>query len=338
MEILESGTGHGSLTLHLARAIKAANSNPPPLPDTSQVRYLQDRPLRPDEEGNATTRAGQGIEQGRQSDRNKDEGDPAQKHWDDWRARRGAVIHTVDVSPKFSIQAEKTVRGFRRGIYAGNVDFYVGHVENWIAEQTRQRGPASSTTAGGRSILPSLINRTETAHPNPFLSYAILDMPSAHLRIPHIAPILKRNGILVVFMPSITQIGDCVELIRRQRLPFFQDKVVELGAGLSGGRLWDVRFAMKKSRADPSSWNEASSSSSLLSPTSDSEEAGTVISDLEEPSSSDEPKPAPTAASEAPPTEDARDSVLVCRPKVGTRIVGGGFVGIWRRIEDIPRE
>lgn len=303
------------------------------------MRYLQDRPLRPDEEKDATTKASRGLEQGRQLDDSNDNEDPIQKQWDDWRARRGAIIHTVDVSPKFSIHAEKTVRGFRRGIYASSVDFYVGHVENWIAEQTKQRGPASSSsTAGGTSILSSLVKQTPTTNSNPFLSYAILDMPSAHLRIPHVAPILKRNGMLVVFMPSITQIGDCVELIRRQRLPFVQDKVVELGAGLSGGRLWDVRFAMKKSRADPSSWNEASSSPSP--PTSDSEDAGTVIPNLEESptttssSSSDEPAP----VGEEPLTENTRDSVLICRPKVGTRIVGGGFVGIWRRIEDISRE
>lgn len=309
------------------------------------MRYLQDRPLRPEEEKDATTKAGRGTEQGRQLDDNNDKEDPTQKQWDDWRARRGAIIHTVDVSPKFSIHAEKTIRGFRRGIYAGCVDFYVGHVENWIAEQTKQRGPASSSslssTAGGTNILSPFVKRTPTTNSNPFLSYAILDMPSAHLRIPHVAPILKRNGMLVVFMPSITQIGDCVELIRRQRLPFVQDKVVELGAGLSGGRLWDVRFAMKKSRADPSSWNEAlssSSSSSSLpsSPTSDSEDAGIVTPNLEESPASSSDEAAPVR--EESPTEDTRDSVLVCRPKVGTRIVGGGFVGIWRRIEDISKE
>ncbi|KFX96568.1 hypothetical protein V490_03275, partial [Pseudogymnoascus sp. VKM F-3557] len=32
LEIFEAGTGHGALTLHLARAIHAANPAPPPLP------------------------------------------------------------------------------------------------------------------------------------------------------------------------------------------------------------------------------------------------------------------------------------------------------------------
>ncbi|OJJ82091.1 tRNA (adenine-N(1)-)-methyltransferase [Aspergillus glaucus CBS 516.65] len=310
LEILESGTGHGSLTLHLARAIQAANSNPPPLPEKSQIQYPPDRPLRPDEDAPKTLRKEQ------QSDGDAAE-DPTQKQWDAWRASRGAVIHTVDVSPKFSVHAERTVRGFRRGIYAGNVDFYVGHVENWIAEQIKQRANASSASTG---LLSSLTTRDNT-HPDPFLSYAILDMPSAHMRIPHVAQILKRDGFLAVFMPSITQIGECIDIIRQQRLPFVQEKVVELGAGISNGRQWDVRFAVKKSRADPSSWTGTSSST-------ESDEGG-LQQDQEESSSSS------NVEEEAPKEED---SVLVCRPKVGTRIVGGGFVGIWRRIEDSARK
>lgn len=346
LEILESGTGHGSLTLHLARAIQAANSTPPCFPDKSQVRYVQNRPLRPDEDEKAASKAGEQSNASRGggdsgggggggqrrigSDSEQQEEDQAQQHqqeWDDWRASRNAIIHTIDVSPKFSHHAEKIVRGFRRGIYAGNVDFYVGSVESWIAEQTQQRWggstPSSTGGGGGGGILSSLVKPNPQ---QPFLSHAILDMPSAHQRIPHVAPILKRNGLLVVFMPSITQIGDCLELIRRQRLPFVQEKVVELGAGLTSGRLWDVRFAVKKSRADPASWT----SSSLSSSPSDEE-----TSDKEDPS----PNPNPDSDSDTPPPptpaeEQDSDSVLVCRPKVGTRIVGGGFVGIWRRIED----
>ncbi|RHZ68495.1 tRNA (adenine-N(1)-)-methyltransferase [Aspergillus thermomutatus] len=302
LEILESGTGHGSLTLHLARAIQAANSIPPPLPQKSQIQYLQGRPIRPGTDAEkadpkSTSTAGQespaeSVEQ------------QTQQQWDIWRAQRRAIIHTVDVSPKFSAHAEKIVRGFRRGTYAGNVDFYVGHVENWITEQKKARASRS------------LLSTADTVEP--FLSYTILDMPSAHLRIPHVAPILKRDGILVVFMPSVTQVGDCVDLIRRQRLPFILEKVVELGSGISSGRLWDVRFAVKKSRADPSSWTEAADS---VETDEDSSDAGV--------------ESVPAAPEEAARQED---SVLVCRPKVGTRIVGGGFVGVWRRIEDSSKD
>lgn len=296
MEILEAGTGHGSLTLHLARAIHAANTSPPPLPGKSQIKFVEKQRKPP-----VNTEA----ETGKEESKNAAE-DQIQQQWDAWRSQRRAVIHTIDVSPKFSAHAEKIVRGFRRGIYAGNVDFHVGHAEDWIAEQTQRRAKSG------------IFSSDKTA---PFLSYAILDMPSAHLRIPHVAPILKRDAILAVFMPSVTQIGECVDLIRRQKLPFVLERAVELGSGISSGRLWDVRFAVKKSRADPSSWVDPDSQ----------ESDGNSAPQSEEGSENTESEKSPT--SEEQPKEE--DSVLVCRPKVGLRIVGGGFVGIWRRIEDV---
>ncbi|KAJ5679551.1 hypothetical protein N7462_007795 [Penicillium macrosclerotiorum] len=297
LEILESGTGHGSLTLHLARAIHAANTTPPPRPSRSQIQYLENRASRPGEKDTKEeTATGH---------------DKEQQEWDAWRAQRGAVVHTVDVSSKFSALAERNVRGFRRGIYAGDVDFYVGPVESWAAEQIKQRTKTD--------LLSSL---TGQSSPEPFLSHAILDMPSAHLRIPHVAPILKRDGYLVVFMPSITQIGDCVQLIRKQRLPFVQERVVELGLGITSGRHWDVRLAFKKSGADPSSW--APSDADEAGPAAESDEAFPEATENIENS----PTPAEVAKEEEP--------VMVCRPKVGIRTMGGGFVGIWRRIEDSP--
>ncbi|KAJ6099724.1 hypothetical protein N7467_001259 [Penicillium canescens] len=299
LEILESGTGHGSLTLHLARAIHAANSTSPPHPSRSQIKYLEGRINRPGE-----TEAEQIKDKAAET-----AADPVQEEWDAWRAQRNAVIHTVDVSPKFSALAEKNVRGFRRGIYAGNTDFYVGPVEKWIAQQMQQRKKTGLAALAGRNTV------------EPFLSHVILDMPSSNLRIPHVTPALKRNGYLVVFMPSITQIGECLQLIKDQRLPLVQERVIELGNGISGGRLWDVRFATKKSGADPSSW-AASSDAEGTAPAAETEEAS--VSD---------------AASEVTTEESPKggESVLVCRPKVGVRIQGGGFVGVWRRIEDSTR-
>lgn len=232
----------------------------------------------------------------------KEPSSSAQQEWDEWRAQRNAIIHTVDVSGKFSALAERNVRGFRRGIYAGDVDFYVGRVEDWITEQSTRRAATGllASVAGSRS-------------PEPFLSHVILDMPSAHARIPYVAPVMRRDGLLVVFMPSITQIGECVQLIRQLRLPFVQERVVELGIGLTSGRQWDVRLATKKSGADPASWG---SSETEASDPDDS--AAADIPDV----SAEEPK---------------EESVMVCRPKVGLRTVGGGFVGIWRRIEDPQR-
>lgn len=283
------------MTLHLARAIHAANTTPPPQPRRSQIQFVEDRLQRPGEKDSEDTQSATSV-------------DSTQREWDAWRAQRGAIIHSVDVSSKFSALAEQNVRGFRRGIYTGDVDFYVGPVENWVAEQNKRRektGVLASLT-GSRSV-------------GPYLSHVILDMPSAHLRIPHVAPILRGDGILVVFMPSITQVGDCVKIMRQHRLPFFQERVVELGIGISSGRQWDVRLVAKKSGADPSSWG----------PSSEVDEVTPAESD----------EPATDNASEVPPPEESGkedDMVMVCRPKVGLRTMGGGFVGIWRRIEDPP--
>ncbi|EPS33655.1 hypothetical protein PDE_08617 [Penicillium oxalicum 114-2] len=294
LEILESGTGHGSLTLHLARAIHAANSTPPPRPERSQIQYLNGRAHRPGEQDTTPTDGTQ----------NAESVDTAQQEWDAWRAERKAVIHTVDVSAKFSALAEKNVKGFRRGIYAGNVDFHVGSVEDWAAEQSKQRA-------------------LEGSAPQPFLSHVILDMPSADLRIPHVAPLLKRGGYMVVFMPSITQIGECVRTIRQHRLPFVQERVVELGLGMTSGRHWDVRLAYKKSAADPSSWApQAETDGEDTTSTADSTEQ---IEELDA-------KPDEVVHPETP--LKGEEPVMVCRPKVGIRTVGGGFIGLWRRIED----
>ena len=228
-----------------------------------------------------------------------------QEKWNAWRVQRNAVIHTVDVSAKFSKLAEKNVQGFRRGMYSGDVDFYVGPVENWMAEQKKQRAKTG--------VLSSLTGQSSV---EPFLSHAILDMPSAQLRIPHVAPMLRRDGFLIVFVPSITQIGDCVRLIRQHHLSLVQEKVVELGMGISGGRQWDVRLATKKSGADPASWSPSAET--------ESDEASDTTEETTE-----------VPANEVPSKED--EMVMVCRPKVGLRTMGGGFVGIWRRIEDLPR-
>lgn len=307
LEVLESGTGHGALTLHLSRAVQAANSLPPPIPKASQVKYLEELPTRPGDDTKSTSKSpedGTGV--------GEKEVDLAQKRWDAWRAQRKAIIHTVEVSPTFSKHAEKIVRGFRRGIYAGNVDFYVGRVENWVSARKQQlKAPSSAITS---FLKPKSLE--------PFLTHAILDMPSAHLRIPVVAPLLKPNGVLAVFMPSVTQIADCVDIIRKQRIPLDLEHVIELGTGISGGRSWDVKFVSKKSKADPG-WDTSTSAET---------ESGNAT---EESSGENEIVP-----EKAQPQEAAKDpeGVLVCRPKAGTMLAGGGFVGVWRKMQGVSGE
>ncbi|KAK2808083.1 hypothetical protein FQN50_005001 [Emmonsiellopsis sp. PD_5] len=284
LEILEAGTGHGSLTLHLSRAINAANTLPPPVPRRSQCQILSGEP--------AAKNRSHREEEDSESLKLAEE---QQQQWDSWRAQRSAILHTVELSAKYSRHAEGVVRGFRRGIYSGNVDFYVSSAEEWVKEQSTRRLKEDSTV-------------------DPFLSHVILDMPSAHLRIPHVAPVMKDDAILLVFMPNVTQIGDCVEIIDRLGLPFVAEKVVELGTGLSSGRLWDVRSVYKRSTGDIFGGKEALGDETPNETLDESSEGTT-----EEPSS---PAPEDTKVAE---------KVLVCRPKVGEKIVGGGFVGVWRK-------
>lgn len=163
-EILEAGTGHGALTLHLARAVHAANAGR----DTSIVDF----------------------------------GNPRIKH-----ANPGcrALIHTVDVSRKYSEHAIKIVSDFRQGMYLRDVQFHVGSVSEWVDQQMNARGKGT------------------------FLSHAVLDLPSSHSHIEKATSALHVDGKLVLFNPSITQINQAMELVKTRRLPLQLERVVEVG-------------------------------------------------------------------------------------------------------------
>lgn len=240
LEILEAGTGHGSLTLYLSRAIHAANV------DRSQ---------------------------------------PSGRVEDD--ARR-AIIHTIDVSGKFSAHAKEVVEGFKHGLYASNVDFHVGDVSDWLKEKQSTRGP------------------------DPFLSHAFLDLPSADTHLQTVARALKTDGTLIVFNPSITQINECAIKIKNEDIQLDLERIVELGVnGGSGGREWDVRFVRPRAvlKAEAEALATESTGEEI---TGEDEEVG------------DSTTPIPVAVDDKPWS-------MVCRPKVGEKITGGGFLGVFKR-------
>ncbi|KAK4507005.1 hypothetical protein PRZ48_000739 [Zasmidium cellare] len=158
-------------------------------------------------------------------------------------------------------------------------------------------------------VLKSLQSSRDTSS---FLSHAILDMPSADVHLANVADALRTDGTLIVFNPSITQIIRCAEKVKEQGISLDLDKVVELGVnGGSGGREWDVRFI--RPRAEETSQPET--------PTEADCEGGDESTDLR----------APVSAADRPYS-------LVCRPKVGDRIVGGGFLGVWKKQRDMRAE
>lgn len=267
LEILEAGTGHGALTLHLSRALHAAN---PPAARTS--RYA------PTQGPEDAVYGGESIS------------DLEASTLELWKQHRRAIVHTLDISSKHSKHAKKIVQGFRRGIYANNVDFHVGDVSAWIASQ-----------------------RTLRKTDDTFLSHVFLDLPSANHHLANIAPALHVNGLLAVFNPSITQIVECVEAIREHKMPYLLDQVIELGAGTI--REWDVRAVKPRAtvkREDPPSSIEGE------------HDAITAVKE-------NEARDGELAEDLAKQEEDKW--ALICRPKVGHQVVGGGFLGLWRRME-----
>jgi tRNA (adenine57-N1/adenine58-N1)-methyltransferase len=258
LEILEAGTGHGGLTLHLSRAIHAGNS---PVPKAL-----------PDEDPEATS-----------------------ARIADWKTSRQAILHTIDISSQYSAHARQTIRAFRRGQYFNNIDFHTGSVSDWVA-----------------SALSARDNK-------PFLSHAFLDLPNADMHLENVAKALKVDGFLIVFNPSITQITEAALKIKQEGIALDLDRFIELGVnGGSGGREWDVRPV--KPRAQQKA---------QLEPKSASTEGESAEASGEESTQDDDT--AQTQESAPVQSLDEEKWHTVCRPKVGKGVVGGGFLGVFRK-------
>ena len=221
----------------------------------------------------------------------------------DFKNKRKAVVHTVEISPIYSQHAQQVVRGFRRGLYGSEVEFHIGDVGNWIDEQNAYRGLAQRPPE----------ERT-------FLSHAILDMPGSHAHLKKVSEVLHVDGKLIVFSPSVTQIGNCVQLIKNERLPLILDRVLEVGQAMTGGRHWDLRMVvprvlMKKTEAEV----EASFAGDQTSQEK-TERTMQVPEDLEAVTSIDDQ------------TKVLEKAEMVCRPRTGDRTAGVGFVGVWRKM------
>jgi tRNA (adenine57-N1/adenine58-N1)-methyltransferase len=147
LEVLEAGTEHGSLTTHLSRAIHAGN---PPTP-------------KPAPEEDVETTDARLVE---------------------WKERRQAILHTIDVASQYSAHARQTIAAFRHSQYLHNIDFHTGSVSDWVASALAARND------------------------EPFLSHAFLDLPNADTHIENVAKAVEVDGTLIVFNPSITQINE----------------------------------------------------------------------------------------------------------------------------------
>lgn len=312
LEILEAGTGHGGLTLHLARAIHAANL---PLPGKRHTVTSVQEKNTPSAQAITNTRiAGPEVET--PFEPNFDMLDKSETRIDGVisKSRRQAVIHSVDISPSHLHHAKKLVEGFRHGQYADDVEFYVGDVSAWIDQQLIQRGLHS----------PEIKDKA-------FLSHIILDLPGSQSYLEKVASVLHVNGTLIAFNPSITQIIACVKEIKLNMLPLELDRILEVDQGMVGGREWDVRAMKPRALARA----EAEKKVNL-----DEESAPTGASD--QGLTKDGGDPEMEIKRNDTIQELVKEDIewyMVCRPKFTERWSGGGFVGVWKKMRrDLTRE
>lgn len=177
---------------------------------------------------------------------------------------RGTVLHSLDRNEKHIKTGVKNVKHYQRGMYWPDVEFHLtdGGPSEWLQSETANyyrcqlgRAPASG----------------------PFLSGVFLDMPSPELHLSSLADALMVDCPIVVFVPSIMQLWDCLSHVKTQGVKLTLTKVCELMAGSGGGgmREWDLRRVSVR---------------------------------------------------------ETGQQGVVMRPKVGSRVVGGGFIGVFRKL------
>lgn len=207
------------------------------------------------------------------------------------------MVTTLDVSARHSAHAQKVVAGWRQGMYAHSVDFHVGSIPEYIS------------------------SRLATS-PDPFLDHTILDLPDCHLYLETISRALKVDGTVLVFCPSITQVIECVKRAKKEDLPLVLETTLEIGqaAGV-GGRMWDIRAMRARSfiRAEAAEAAKVEGGEGGAESVAEGGEAEAEAVAETTPKEAESPKP------------EGDGWNMVCRPKVGDRVVGGGFVGVFRR-------
>lgn len=214
-------------------------------------------------------------------------------------------------------------------MYYHNVEFWVGRAPEWIDAQIAER----------------------KTH-RPFLSHALIDVPDVGKLLPEVGKIMRSDGILTVFTPNITQIVECVTLIRQLKLPFVLDDVVQLGNPAYPS--WEVRPVRTresiKAHAEAQAKRQRDSDTSSTQKDESLEpDATPSVSDATE--SSDEADissvralKVAASAREWQQNEDREDAAgtstendgewaMICRPKTSEKVGTGGFLGVWRRMK-----
>lgn len=358
-EIFEAGTGHGALTLHLARAIQAFNPAPPAVPSTLSPTTIDGLAVRPTNPAPVKIQNGvEGVfleEALAEAEAKVAKEEAEQKAYDEYKTQRRAILNTLDIDPRYQAHARKIVRGFRQGMYAHNIDFHVGTIPDYLEarlaaqagapeqppveqahepkmkeveeDPTRELDAGTSSTTSNSTI--SATAPAQTQQQKPFLEHVILDLPNVHTMLEVVSRSLKVDGLCLVFCPSITQIVACVKEMKEKSLPFQIENTLEIGqlAGV-GGRNWDVRAMRARSFERRIAAEKTKKGGEVIEGESDTEGSdimegaeGDVVVDID----GREEKPLKLSEEEG--------WNMIARPKASGRIMGGGFVGIFRRLE-----
>ncbi|KAK8160850.1 adenine-N(1)--methyltransferase-like protein [Phyllosticta citrichinensis] len=305
LEVLEAGTGHGGVTLHLARAIHAAN---PPLPKAPEA--VQPSPDAEDPSEDAT------YDSSLVEISNEDT-------FEAWKRKRRAVVHTVEAKRRNMVHARQIVKHFRHGLYARHVDFHLGDVTRWIERRLESMPKPQSSDSSADE-------------PEPFLSRVFLDLPASEGHLPSVARALQVDGILAVFNPSITQIADCLKAIKESRLPLALEHVAELRGGQTA-RPWEIKL-LKETKTAKNTSAAAADNVSFQKQLAKANEWNDDV-DEAEPKTEEQNPEAPSVEAESAPDSLEGLSIesatsekwrVVCRPKLTTSNIGG-FVGIFRK-------
>ncbi|GMM29933.1 hypothetical protein DAMA08_026780 [Martiniozyma asiatica (nom. inval.)] len=224
-QYLEAGTGHGSLSLSIAKALYPANT---------LCKIFKNNPIYKEndlENGNNVYNRSPNFE----------------------NDLRGAILHSIDCNAIHSRQGRETVQGFRRGIYADSVEFH-------LADSPSQflKSDIAKLWAKGSKLSDDLTD--DQINGDSWLDGAFLDMPNYHLHIAEISKNLKVDGIIVAFCPNITQILDGVKVIdelndqvlsNSGKYILVHEKSIQLLPGIGGGlQEWDTRRTLIRSTGE----------------------------------------------------------------------------------------
>jgi hypothetical protein len=327
IEIFECGTGHGALTLHLARAIHAANPRVP-IPENKSDTEVSEE---------IATRLR--------------------------KAERHAVIHTMDISEKHSRHAHEIVKGFRKGMYLNDITFHVGQPKDFFANRQEGETPFLS-----HAILDMPGSHEEMATVAPHLLFGgklLLFVPSITQILDAQRTVRKHN--LPLYLEKVLELGGGISGGREWSVKFVRSRAAMRGeaATAASSSTAAVAAADRKSAAVGShiptvkTLREAAVYALCLGDTDAQaaitllpSEAGlttltsavayyTSIGDagneaalvrLQEKleSLNDGNKEIPGSQQHK---KDEEDWLISCRPKPGKIVQGGGFIGLWTRIE-----